>query len=42
MNVGDLVVGTQFRYADADATAFGYAPGQVPGMPESFTAAEPP
>ena len=41
VNVGDLVVGTQFRYADADATAFGYAPGQVPGMPESFDAAVP-
>lgn len=38
VNVGDLVVGTEFRYADADATAFGYAPGQVPGMPEAFTA----
>ena len=40
VNVGDLVVGTEFRYTDADATAFGYAPGQVPGMPEAFTAAE--
>ena len=38
VNVGDLVVGTEFRYTDADATAFGYAPGQVPGMPEAFTA----
>ena len=41
VNVGDLVIGTEFRYADADATAFGYAPGQVPGMPESFDAAGP-
>ncbi|RLY92378.1 5'-methylthioadenosine/S-adenosylhomocysteine nucleosidase [Kocuria tytonicola] len=38
VNVGDLVVGTEFRYADADATAFGYAPGQVPGMPEAYPA----
>lgn len=38
VNVGDLVVGTEYRYADADATAFGYAPGQVPGMPEAFLA----
>ena len=38
VNVGDLVLGTDFRYTDADATAFGYAPGQVPGMPESFGA----
>ncbi|GEC99625.1 5'-methylthioadenosine/S-adenosylhomocysteine nucleosidase [Kocuria varians] len=40
VNVGDLVVGTRFRYTDADATAFGYAPGQVPGMPASYAASE--
>lgn len=34
--VGDVVVGTAYRYTDADATAFGYAPGQVPGMPERY------
>ena len=38
VNVGDLVIGTEFRYADADATAFGYEPGQVPGMPPAFAA----
>ncbi len=38
-NVGDLVIGTEFTYTDADATAFGYARGQVPGMPEKFDAA---
>ena len=38
VNVGDLVIGTKFRYADADATAFGYEPGQVPGMPPAFAA----
>lgn len=36
--VGDVVVGTTFIYHDADTTAFGYAHGQVPGMPESYTA----
>ncbi len=36
--VGDVVVGTSFAYADADASAFGYAPGQIPGMPEVYTA----
>ena len=36
--VGDVVVGTAFTYSDADATAFGYAPGQVPGMPPQFEA----
>ncbi len=35
-HVGDVVVGTVYRYTDADATAFGYAPGQVPGMPEHY------
>lgn len=37
--VGDVVVGTAFTYSDADATAFGYEPGQVPGMPPHFEAA---
>ncbi|MEX3611165.1 5'-methylthioadenosine/S-adenosylhomocysteine nucleosidase [Rothia sp. LK2588] len=36
INVGDLAVGTDYTYADADATAFGYVRGQVPGMPERF------
>ncbi len=40
VNVGDLVIGTGHRYTDADATAFGYVPGQVPGMPESYSPAE--
>lgn len=38
IEVGALVVGTEFRGSIADATAFGYAPGQVPGQPESFAA----
>ncbi len=36
VNVGDVVVGTEYTYTDADATAFGYVRGQVPGMPEKF------
>lgn len=36
VRIGDIIVGRSFRYADADATAFGYAYGQVPGLPVSF------
>ncbi|ORC15560.1 hypothetical protein A7979_07470 [Rothia nasimurium] len=36
VNVGDLVLGTEYTYADADATAFGYTFGQVPGMPATY------
>lgn len=39
--VGDVVVGTAYRFTDADATAFGYAPGQVPGMPERYEISAP-
>lgn len=38
VEVGTLVVGESFTYSIADATAFGYAPGQVPGGPERFEA----
>lgn len=34
--IGQVAVGTEHRYHNADATAFGYALGQVPGMPASF------
>ncbi|MDO5719873.1 MAG: 5'-methylthioadenosine/S-adenosylhomocysteine nucleosidase [Actinomycetaceae bacterium] len=34
----DVIIGTEFIYSRADATAFGYAPGQVPGEPASFAA----
>lgn len=37
-NVRDIIVGTSFTYSRADATAFGYAPGQVPGMPKVYEA----
>ncbi|GEA88506.1 5'-methylthioadenosine/S-adenosylhomocysteine nucleosidase [Cellulomonas cellasea] len=40
VRVGDVVVGTEFVYSGADARAFGYALGQVPGMPARFVADE--
>lgn len=33
VEVGDVCVSDTLSYTDTDATAFGYAPGQVPGMP---------
>lgn len=33
---GDVVVGTEMTYSTADAVAFGYEMGQVPGMPVRF------
>ncbi|SPT54354.1 5'-methylthioadenosine/S-adenosylhomocysteine nucleosidase [Actinomyces bovis] len=33
VEVGDVCVSDTLSYTDADATAFGYARGQVPGMP---------
>lgn len=38
VRVGDVVVGTVNINADADARAFGYVLGQVPGMPASYPA----
>jgi len=37
VGVGDVVVGSTYIYSGADARAFGYALGQVPGMPETYT-----
>lgn len=34
--IGDLVLATQLVQHDVDATAFGYADGQLPGMPERY------
>ena len=34
--VGDVVASRTLAYADADATAFGYLRGQVPGMPVTY------
>lgn len=38
LGVGDTVVATEVAYSDADATAFGYAYGQVPQMPARYPA----
>lgn len=38
LDIGDLVVGAGAMHHDFDCTAFGYPRGQVPGMPEWFTA----
>lgn len=40
VRVGDVVVGTDYVYSGADARAFGYALGQVPGMPATYAADE--
>ncbi len=37
VRVGDVVVAEEAVYSTADATGFGYALGQVPGMPERYT-----
>ena len=36
INVGDIVLGSNYLYTDADATIFGYERGQIPGMPVSY------
>ncbi|PZR53907.1 5'-methylthioadenosine/S-adenosylhomocysteine nucleosidase [Xylanimonas oleitrophica] len=36
VEVGQVVVGRQYVNMNADATAFGYTLGQVPGMPERY------
>ncbi len=36
LQVGDIVVSTELRHHDADATAFDYAYGQIPQMPVAF------
>eukprot|EP01055_Gregarina_sp_Pseudo9_P001969 Gregarina_sp_Pseudo_9__1968@NODE_235_length_3477_cov_20_663176_g219_i0_p2_GENE_NODE_235_length_3477_cov_20_663176_g219_i0NODE_235_length_3477_cov_20_663176_g219_i0_p2_ORF_typecomplete_len275_score107_87PNP_UDP_1/PF01048_20/1_5e36_NODE_235_length_3477_cov_20_663176_g219_i020602884 len=37
---GDLIVATECTYGDVNATFFGYALGQVPGMPRCYQADE--
>ena len=39
LDIGDVVLGTTLVHHDADVTAFGYAPGQLPKMPQFFTSA---
>jgi len=38
LEVGDVVISDEVRHHDVDVTAFGYEPGQVPGLPAAFTA----
>lgn len=38
VEVGTVIVGETFAWSIADATAFGYAPGQLPGGPERIVA----
>lgn len=38
LHVGDVVLSTGTAYHDADATAFGYKKGQLPGQPQIFPA----
>lgn len=37
MEIGDIVIAHKTLYHDVDVRAFGYAYGQVPGMPTDFT-----
>ena len=36
VRVGDVVAGASYTFGGADARAFGYSLGQVPGMPASY------
>ena len=36
LNIGDIVLSEEVLHHDADGEVFGYKPGQVPGMPETF------
>jgi len=36
LNVGDAIISTGLVYHDVDVTAFNYAPGQLPGLPQIF------
>ncbi|HZG73403.1 MAG TPA: 5'-methylthioadenosine/S-adenosylhomocysteine nucleosidase [Chondromyces sp.] len=40
LNVGDVVISTEVRHHDVDATVFGYEYGQVPQMPAAYQANE--
>lgn len=40
VEVGDVVVGSEYLNLDADARVFGYQLGQVPGMPATYHAEE--
>ncbi len=38
VNIGDVVLASELKYHDADATTFGYQPGQIPRMPTHYVA----
>ncbi|NDV24170.1 5'-methylthioadenosine/adenosylhomocysteine nucleosidase [Desulfovibrio sp. JC022] len=38
INIGDIVVSSEVRHYDADATAFDYEMGQIPQMPAAYQA----
>lgn len=38
LHFGDVIISTGLLYHDVDVTAFGYAPGQLPGQPQIFPA----
>jgi adenosylhomocysteine nucleosidase len=40
LSFGDAIISDGLVYHDADVTAFGYAPGQLPGMPAIFPVPE--
>jgi adenosylhomocysteine nucleosidase len=40
VEVGHVIVGSRYVNLNADATAFGYALGQVPGMPADYAPAD--
>lgn len=40
LNIGDILISTDAIYHDFDATIFGYAPGQVPGIPTAAFSAD--
>ncbi|GGC77223.1 5'-methylthioadenosine/adenosylhomocysteine nucleosidase [Enterococcus wangshanyuanii] len=40
LKVGDVVISDKLAYFDVDVTGFGYAPGQLPGMPLYYECSE--
>jgi len=40
LKVGDAIISTGLVYHDVDVTAFNYAPGQLPGLPQIFPVGE--
>jgi adenosylhomocysteine nucleosidase len=39
-SIGDVVIASALVYHDVDLTAFGYAPGQLPGQSQTFSVRE--